>query len=60
MEIWSKLKALALFNALARTETSMLTIVPIRNTWTPKVGKLMAFMAVIMGSGLLFYILLGV
>ena len=28
-------------------------------TWTPKVGKIMAFMAVIMGLGLLFYILLG-
>ena len=27
--------------------------------WTPKVSKLMAFMAVIMGLGLLFYILLG-
>ena len=26
-------------------------------TWTPKVGKIMAFMAIIMG--LLFYILLG-
>ena len=28
-------------------------------TWTPKVCKIMAFMAVIMGLGLLFYILLG-
>ena len=28
-------------------------------TWTPGVCKIMAFMAVIMGSGLLFYILLG-
>ena len=28
-------------------------------TWTPKVCKLMAFMAVIMGLGLLCYILLG-
>ena len=28
-------------------------------TWTPKVCKIVAFMAVIMGSGLLFYILLG-
>ena len=31
----------------------------IRITWTPKVCKIMAFMAVIMGLGLLFYILLG-
>ena len=29
-------------------------------TWTPKVCKIMAFMAVIMGLGLLFYILLEV
>ena len=28
-------------------------------TWTPKVCKIMAFMAVIMGLGLLFYMLLG-
>ena len=28
-------------------------------TWTPKVCKIMAFRAVIMGLGLLFYILLG-
>ena len=28
-------------------------------TWTPKVCKIMALMAVIMGLGLLFYILLG-
>ena len=28
-------------------------------TWTPKVCKIVAFMAVIMGLGLLFYILLG-
>ena len=28
-------------------------------TWTPKVCKIMAFMAVIMGLGLLFYIPLG-
>ena len=27
--------------------------------WTPKVCKIMAFMAVILGLGLLFYILLG-
>ena len=27
--------------------------------WTPKVCKIVAFMAVIMGLGLLFYILLG-
>ena len=29
------------------------------STWTPKVGKIMAFMAIVMGLGLLFYILLG-
>ena len=29
-------------------------------TWTPEVCKIMASMAVIMGLGLLFYILLGV
>ena len=29
-------------------------------TWTPKLCKIMAFMAVIMGLGLLFYILFGV
>ena len=28
-------------------------------TWTPKVCKIMAFMAIIMGLGLLFYIFLG-
>ena len=28
-------------------------------TWTPKVCKIMALMAIIMGLGLLFYILLG-
>ena len=28
-------------------------------TWIPKVCKIMAFMAIIMGLGLLFYILLG-
>ena len=28
-------------------------------TWTPKVCKMMAFMAIIMGLGLLFYILFG-
>ena len=27
--------------------------------WTPKVCKIMALMAIIMGLGLLFYILLG-
>ena len=31
----------------------------LRSTWTPKMCKIMAFMAVIMGLGLLFYILLG-
>ena len=31
----------------------------IGNTWTPKVGKIMAFMATVMGLGLLFYILFG-
>ena len=29
------------------------------STWTPKVRKIMAFMAVVMGLGLLFYIVLG-
>ena len=29
------------------------------NTWAPKVCKILAFMAIIMGSGLLLYILLG-
>ena len=29
-------------------------------TWAPKVCKIMAFMAVVVGLGLLFYILLGV
>ena len=29
------------------------------NTWAPKVCKIMAFRAVIIGLGLLFYILLG-
>ena len=29
-------------------------------TWTPKVCKMMAFIAIIRGLGLLFYILLGV
>ena len=28
-------------------------------TWAPKVCKIMAFMAIILGLGLLFYILLG-
>ena len=28
-------------------------------TWTPKVCKIMTFMAIILGLGLLFYILLG-
>ena len=28
-------------------------------TWTPKVCKIMAFMAILMGLGLVFYILLG-
>ena len=30
-----------------------------RLTWTPKVCKIMAFMAIIRALGLLFYILLG-
>ena len=29
------------------------------SNWTPKVFKIMAFMAIIMGLALLFYILLG-
>ena len=32
---------------------------PMISTWTPKVCKIMAFMAIIMGLGLTFYILLG-
>ena len=32
----------------------------VEDTWTPKVSKIMAFLAVIRGFGLLFYILLGV
>ena len=32
---------------------------PEASTWTPKACKIMAFMAIIMGLGLLFYILLG-
>ena len=31
----------------------------LRLTWTPKVCKIMAFMAIIRGFGLLFYLLLG-
>ena len=31
----------------------------IRTTWTPKVCKIMAFRAIILGLGLFFYILLG-
>ena len=31
----------------------------VRSTWTPKVCKIMALMAVIMGLGLLFHILQG-
>ena len=30
-----------------------------KSTWTPKVCKIMASMAIIMGLGLLFYILFG-
>ena len=32
---------------------------PKRTSWTPKVCKIMALMAIIIGLGLLFYILLG-
>ena len=32
---------------------------PVISTWTPKVCRIMAFMAVIRGLGLLFYILFG-
>ena len=35
------------------------SIIPIIHTWTPKVCKIMASMASIMGLGLLFYLLLG-
>ena len=42
---------------------ALLLLLPITGivqvTWTPKICKIMAFMAMIRGSGLLFYILLG-
>ena len=41
------------------TTYSLVGKYPLINTWTPKVCKIMAFRAVIMGLGLLFYILLG-
>ena len=40
-------------SSLRRTSTVVL------GTWTPKVCKIMVFMVVIMGLGLLCYILLG-
>ena len=36
-----------------------LWVATLNTTWPPKVGKIMAFMAIIMGLGLLFYIPLG-
>ena len=38
---------------------ALLKEVTLNPTWAPKVCKIMAFMAVIMGLGRLFYILLG-
>ena len=38
---------------------TLVVIYKLGTTWTPKVDKIMAFMAIIMGLGLLFYILLG-
>ena len=42
-----------------RSSSSISCQVNIGFTWTPKVCKIMAFMAVILGFGLFFYILLG-
>ena len=44
---------------VTRVIIAMSILVAIRFTWTPKVCKIMAFRAVIMGLGLLFYVLLG-
>ena len=41
------------------TEKELLNIKALRPTWAPKVCKIMALMAIIMGLGLLFYLLLG-
>ena len=35
------------------------SVIVISGTWTPKVCNIMAFMAILMGLGLLFFILLG-
>ena len=37
-----------------------LRVFVLRLTWAPKVCEIMAFMAILLGLGLLFYILLGV
>ena len=42
-----------------RPDSESKTLDPLNPTWTPKVCKMMAFMAVTMGLGLLFYIFLG-
>ena len=47
------------FGACVPTFDVWTSHVPNIITWTPKVCKIMAFMAIIMGLGLLFYILLG-
>ena len=48
-------------NPICRCATSAGTALQVLKspTWTPKVCKIMAIMADIMGLGLLFYILLG-
>ena len=43
----------------SQTQTQGIIPEPSVITWTPKVCKLMALMAAIMGLGLLFYILFG-
>ena len=43
----------------ARNIPWSLVVINMGTTWTPKVCRIMAFRAVIMGLGLLFYILLG-
>ena len=46
-------------HSLLKTPLRGIAVVALRVTWTLKVCKIMAFMAVIMGLGLLCYILLG-
>ena len=43
----------------AKPASRAMMSITIENTWAPKVCKIMAFMAIIMGLGLLFYIHLG-